>query len=98
VDGVGQGTLLVLIGLADVEHDGGRVGGQSGLGAGGVDLADRGLGGGQQVTEGGHVCRSSERGFRRVNPTAQVDIPVYTTSRGSTSLIGALITASAMAS
>ena len=48
----GQGALVVLVGLADVEHDG--AGGDALGGAGGVDLADLGLGGRQQLPEAGH--------------------------------------------
>ena len=48
-----DGALLVLVGLADVEHDARRPA-TGRIGLGGVDLVDLGLGGGEQLTEGGH--------------------------------------------
>ena len=53
VQRAGDGALLVLVGLADVEHDGARLLAQL-VGLGGVDLADLGLGGVQQLSEVRH--------------------------------------------
>ena len=53
MDGVGQRTLLVLVGLADVEHHRGP-GGDLLFGLGRFDLSDGGLGCGQHLPEGGH--------------------------------------------
>ena len=52
VDGAGERALVVLVGLADVEHE--RAGGDALGGAVGVDLGDLGLGGRQQISERGH--------------------------------------------
>ena len=46
VEGAGQGALVVLVGLPDVEHDGAGPA-DGGLGGGGVDLADLGLASGR---------------------------------------------------
>jgi hypothetical protein len=53
VHGAGDGPLLVFVGLAHVEHDGARLPAQL-VGRGSVDLADLGLGGGEQLTEARH--------------------------------------------
>ena len=53
VHGAGDGSLLVLVGLAHVEHDGAGLPAQL-VGRGGVDLSDLGLGGGEQLTEARH--------------------------------------------
>jgi hypothetical protein len=54
VEGTGQGALLVLVGLADVEHHDPGLG-DGPLGLGGVDLADAGLRLAQEVTERCHA-------------------------------------------
>ena len=53
VQRAGQRALVVLVGLADVEHL--RTGVDALGGTGGVDLGDLGLGGPQQVSERGHA-------------------------------------------
>jgi hypothetical protein len=52
VDGARQGALLVLVGLAHVEHERTLIDALSG--AGGIDFGDLGLGGAEQVAERGH--------------------------------------------
>ena len=47
----GIGALLVLVGLADVEHDGARAARRSSSACGGVDLADLALGLGEELAE-----------------------------------------------
>src|ERR671918_1311212 len=53
----GDGALLVLVGLPHVEHHRARPLPQL-VGGGGVDLADLGLGGGEQLTEARHGATS----------------------------------------
>ncbi len=48
-----QGAFVVLVGFTDVEHD--RAVGDVGCSGLGVDLADLGLGGGEQVAERCHA-------------------------------------------
>jgi len=65
VHGVGKGSLLVLVGLPDVEHYRRRLVGHEAFGLGRVHLTDLGLGLGQQVSESGHAITSSEKGGSR---------------------------------
>ena len=57
----GDGALLVLVGLADVEHDGAGWLAEL-VRLGGVDLADLGLGRLEQVAEVGHVVPRAPSG------------------------------------
>ena len=56
VDGVGQRALVVLVGLAHVEHDGAV---SDALGCRRrIDLGDLGLGGAEQISESGHELKA----------------------------------------
>ena len=61
VDGSRDGALLVLVRLPHVEHDGARLAAEV-VGGGGVDLADLGLGGGEQLSEARHRAPSRADG------------------------------------
>ena len=67
VDGAGDGALLVLVGLADVEDDRPRSAAQL-VGGGSVDLADLGLRGGEQLSKARHRTKSlpTESGFEQI--------------------------------
>src|SRR5690606_498426 len=89
VERAGDGPLLVLLGLADVEDQRARLLAQ-GIGLVGLDLADLGLGGGQELTEVRHgwsfVVAGGRKPTDRVNNQESAGIP--STSAGSSSPIG----------
>jgi hypothetical protein len=77
VEGPGDRSLRVLLGLAHVEdHGAGAAPGLVGLG--GADLSDLRLGGGEELTEAGHrwtslFDRVRSRSVREENPTGGVN-------------------------
>ena len=83
VQRAGKGTLLVLVGLADVEQDGA---GQAShvVGGGGVDLADLALGLGQQVAEAGHGKSLPARSGLRYAPDRPIPRCIKGRDQGAT--------------